>query len=191
MLRNYFKTAWRSLLKNQRSTILNLTGLSTGLACTLLIFLWVNNELIIDKFHEKDSRLYKVMYNIQTPNEVLTLHQTPYPLVPALTKEMPEVEYAVSVNNFMDWFAGEGIISFANNHIKAKGMFASKNFFNVFSYGLIHGNKDVVLADKNGVVITEGLAKKLFNTTENIIGKTLAWDHRMKFAGPLRISGVV
>lgn len=191
MIRNYFKIAWRNLFKDRQFTILNLIGLSTGLASAILIYLWVSDEVGVDKFNEKDSQLFKVMYNIQTANEILTLNQTPYPLGAALTKEMPEVEYAVSVNSFMDWFAGEGIISYENNHIKAKGIFASKDYFKGFSYKLIHGNKDVVLADKNGIIISVRLAKKLFNTTENILGKTLAWDHKMKFTDPLHISGVV
>lgn len=191
MFKNYFKLAWRSLSKNSQFTFLNLIGLSTGLASAILIYLWVGDEMHVDKFNEKDSRLFKVMYNIQMANEVLTLQSTPAPLAAALTKEMPDVEYAVSVNNFMDWFAGEGIVSFGNNHIKTKGIFASKDYFNVFSFRLISGNKNAVLDDKNGVVITERLAEKLFNTTENITGKILAWDHKMQFKNPLYISGIV
>lgn len=179
------------MLRDRQFTVLNLVGLSTGLACAILIYLWASDEMSIDTFHEKDSRLFKVLYNIKTANETLTLDQTPYPLGAALTEEMPEVEYAVSINNFMDWFAGEGVVSFKDKRIKAKGQFASKDYFNVFSYRLLHGDKDGALANKNGVVITEGLARKLFNTTDDLIGKTLQWDHRMKFKDPLHISAVV
>jgi hypothetical protein len=70
-------------------------------------------------------------------------------------------------------------------------MFASKDHFNVFSHKLIQGTKEGALSDKNGVVISEVLAKKLFNTTQNLIGKTITWEHRMKFEGPLHVSGVV
>ena len=103
---------------------------------------------------------------------------------------MPEVEYAVSVNTFTDWFSGPGVMSYEGNQVKAKGIFASKDYFNVFSYNLIQGDKDHALTDRNGIVISDELAIKLFNTTENIIGKTLEWNHRMSFDGPLHISGI-
>jgi ABC-type antimicrobial peptide transport system permease subunit len=191
MITNYLKTAWRNLLRHKQFTFLNLLGLSTGLASAILIFLWVNGEMHVDRFNEKDSRLYKVLFNIPMENTVLTLQSTPSPLAPALVKEMPEVEHAVTLNHFIDWFAGEGVATVGDNHIKAKGMFASKDLFDVFSYKLLQGNKDVALEDKNGVVISEKLARRLFNTTANLVGKPLQWDHRMKFKDPLHISGVV
>jgi hypothetical protein len=102
---------------------------------------------------------------------------------------MPEVEYATSVNTSGE-YSGEGIVSYEDKHIKAKMIFASEDYFNVFSYDLIQGNKDQVLADRNGVAISESLAKKVFNTTDNIIGKTFVWDHRLRFEGPLHVSGI-
>lgn len=190
MIKSYFKIAWRKLVRDRQVTILNLTGLSTGLACSILIFLWVKDEVTVDKFHEKDSQLYKVMYNIQTADDILTLDHTPSPLADALVKEMPEVEQAVSVNSFFDWFAGEGVVSFEDKNVKVKGIFAGKDYFNVFSYRLMQGDKNLVLTDKKGVVISEQLAIKLFNTTENIIGKTVEWDHKMNLEGPFHITGV-
>ena len=190
MIKNYFKIAWRNLIRDRQFTFLNLIGLSTGLASAILIYLWVNDEMSVDKFNEKDSQIYKAMYNIQTPNDILTLDFTPYPLADALIKEMPEVEYATSVNTFTDLFAGQGVISYGSNHIKAQGIFATRDYFNVFSYKLIQGDKNSVLANKMGVVVSEKLANKLFNTTENIIGKTLEWDHRINLQGPFHISGV-
>ena len=190
MFKNYFRTSWRSLIKNRQFTILNLIGLSTALACTLLIFLWVMDELSVDKFHEKDDQLYKVMYNLNLPNEILTLELSPYPIVNALVKEMPEVEYAVGTNPFMDFFAGKGVISNGDRTVKAQGIFATKDYFKIFSYRLIEGSRNEVLTNKNGVVISERLANKLFNSTKNIIGKTVKWDHRLQFKNPLQISGV-
>ena len=190
MIKNYFKIAFRKLVKNRQFTILNLVGLSTALACTFLIYLWVNDELNIDKFNKNDKQLYRVLYNITLENEILTLETTPSPLAESLKTGIPEVEQAVSVNYFMDWFAGKGIVSNGEKNTKVQGVFASKEYFNVFSYKLIEGDKDVVLSNKNGVVISEKLAKILFNTTENLIGKPLEWNHRMKFNTPLNISGV-
>ena len=191
MFKNYFKTTWRTTVRNRRFTFLNLLGLSTGLASAVLIFLWVSDEIRVDKFNEKDDQLYKVMFNMHSTTEVMTLHGTPYPLVATLTKEMPEVEYATSIGHFGDWYSGDGVVSFGGKQLRAKGMFASKDHFNVFSHKLIQGTKEGALSDKNGVVISEVLAKKLFNTTQNLIGKTITWEHRMKFEGPLHVSGVV
>jgi hypothetical protein len=134
MLANYIRLAWRNMFVNKQFAFLNLVGLSTGLASAILIYLWVIDETRVDKFNEKDSRLYKVLANMSTPNEVLTLHGTPYPLGAALTKEMPEVEHAVSLNHFIDWFAGAGVASIGNNHIKAKGylpLVISSMFFRI------------------------------------------------------------
>jgi hypothetical protein len=190
MLRNYFKIALRKSIKDLRFTVLNLVGLSTALACTFMIYLWVNDELTIDKFNKNDKHLYRVLYNINFENDIITLEQTPSPLAAALKAEMPEVEKAVSVNFFENGFAGKGIASNGKKNAKVQGIFASKDYFTVFSTKLIEGNKEVVLSTKNGVVISEKLAKTLFNTTKNLIGKPLDWDHRMKPDIPLSISGV-
>lgn len=143
----------------------------------------------VDKFHQKDAQLYQVINNLKTPQRILTLDKTPVPLAGSLVKEMPEVEYAVSVNDFFNWQSREGILSSGNTHIQAQGWNAGKDFFNVFSYDLIQGNKDQALADENNIVISATLAKKLFNTTDNVIGKTLEWKYPF-FEGVYRISGI-
>lgn len=190
MLRHSILIAYRNFLRYKSSFFVNLLGLSTGLVCTLMIYLWVADELSIDRFHEKDDQLYQVLRNVQRPDGIRTGDAMPARLGESLLEDMPEVEYAVSVNTFDDWFRGEGVIVYEDKQIKAKGIFASKDYFNVFSFDLIDGNRDNVLAEKNGVVISERLAKKLFNSTENIIGKTFAFNHRMRFEGPLYVSGV-
>lgn len=190
MILNFFKITGRKLLKDRLFTFLNLTGLSTGLTCAILIFMWVRDENQVDSFHEKDDQLYKVMYNIRTADEILTLDHTPSPLAGALIKEMPEVEKAVSVNTFTDWFEGQGVVSNEDKNKKVKGIFASPGFFNVFSFPLIQGDKNQVLADIQGVVISKQVAIQLFESPENSIGKTVNWDHRMNLKGPFRVTGV-
>lgn len=190
MIKNYLKIARRKLVKDRQFTILNLLGLSTALACTFLIYLWVHDELTIDKFNENDKHLYRVLYNISLENDILTLEQTPSPLADALKAEIPEVENAVSVNYFENGFLGAGVATHGEKNIKVQGAFASKELFNVFSYKLIEGNKESVLANKTGVVISEKLAKNLYNTTENLIGRPLKWSHKLELNSPLTISGV-
>ncbi|MBA4054718.1 MAG: transporter permease, partial [Marivirga sp.] len=189
MFRHNILITYRNFLRYKSSFLINLLGLSSGLACTLLIYLWVADELSVDRFHQKGDRLYQVLRNFQLPNGIKTGESTPARLGGSLLEEMPEVEYAVSVNASGE-YSGEGIIAYEDKHLKAKGIFASEDYFNVFSYDLIQGNKDQVLADKNGVVISERLAKKVFNTTDDIIGKTFVWNHRVRFEGPLHVSGI-
>lgn len=189
MFRHTFLITYRNFLRYKSSFFINLTGLSTGLTCALLIYLWVADELSVDRFHQKDDQLYQVLRNVQRPDGIKTGESTPARLGESLLEEIPGIEYAVSINTSGE-YSGEGIIAYEDKHLKAKGIFASEDYFNVFSYDLIQGNKDQVLADKNGVVISERLAKKVFNTTSNIIGKTFVWNHRVRFEGPLHVSGI-
>jgi ABC-type antimicrobial peptide transport system permease subunit/AraC-like DNA-binding protein len=188
MFKNHFKHAWRSIKKNRQFTWLNLVGLSTGLAGAILIFLWVSDELSINKFHANDKRLYQLMNNFKTADGTLTWDHTPVPLSDALLKEMPEVEDAVSVNDFFNFGSKEGIVSAGDVQIQSKGFIAGADFFNVFSYPLLQGDKNNVLIDESNIVISEGLAKKLFKTTD-AIGKTINWSNAF-FKGVYRVSGV-
>lgn len=184
MLKNHFKIVLRYLLKDRQFTFLNLAGLSTGLACTLLIYLWVNDEVKFDKFHQKDKRLYQVMANQQSAEGLKTVQQTPSLLADALAREMPEVEFAAPSQGS---FSGKQTLSVGDKHIKATGIFAGKDYFNIFSFNLSEGNRLQVLADKSSIVVTKDLAEKLFGTTQNLVGKTVQWQHDKRFT----ISGVI
>ena len=172
MIKNNFKIAWRNLLKDRQFTFLNLMGLSTGLACTFLIYLWVNDELNVDKFHEKDNRLFQVLANHkEADNYIRTIVETPAPLAEAMAKEIPEIEYAVSA--YSTQYGGNSTLSANDKNIKTNGLYSTRDYFNVFSYHLIHGDKNKVLSNKNSIVLSKDLAMKLFNTTENVLGKTI------------------
>jgi len=188
MFKNYLKIAWRSIKSNRQFTWLNLVGLSTGLAGAILIFLWVSDELRINKFHANDSRLYQVMNNFKTADGILTFDHTPVPLTDALLKEMPEVEDAVAVNDFFNFGSKDGVVSVGDASFQSSGFIAGSNFFKVFSYPLLQGNKNSALKEENGIVISEGLAQKLFKTTD-AIGKTVNWSNAF-FKGVYRVSGV-
>ncbi|MDN5200993.1 ABC transporter permease [Fulvivirgaceae bacterium BMA10] len=176
MFRHNFLLAFRQFKRYKGTFLINLVGLSSGLACALLIYLWVNDELNVDKFHEKDDRLYQVMQNFDRPNGVVTGDYTPALLAKALLSEIPEVENATLTNTIYQSNWAKGILSNKDNSINTKGILADSDYLNVFSYNLIQGDKDKVLADKNSIVISERLAKKMFNTSENIIGKALDWE---------------
>ena len=95
MIRHNLKIAFRNFKRYKSSFFINLTGLSAGLACTLLIYLWVHDELKTDRFNEKDEQLFQVMKNVPAANGVMTLENTQGRLAEALAEEIPEIEYAV------------------------------------------------------------------------------------------------
>jgi putative ABC transport system permease protein len=173
MTSNHIKTIWRSLLKDRQFTILNLLGLSMGLTCVLLIYLWVSDELAVDKFLSNNDRIFQVMAHIKLPDAIHTQDNTPYLLSRALASEIPEVENAVAVQSgFID-----GTISANEKHITTRKYYVDYDFFKVFSFALISGNRNTVLDDKYSVLLSDKLAMKLFNTTENIIGKAIQWEN--------------
>jgi len=166
----------RSFKKHRSSFLINILGLSTGLACVLVIFLWVNNERSIDGFHEKGEQIYQVLNTYEPQNEKLTSEGTPLLLPEAMVAEFPEVLEATATNG--DFATPEGIFSHGTNTQVAKGLFAAPNFFNVFSFELLLGDSQQVLSDKNNVVISADIAEKLFGSHENAIGKALNWNYQ-------------
>ncbi len=133
MLKNYFKIAWRNLIRDRQFTFLNLFGLSIGLACALFIWLWVSDEWNMDKNNKKDDNLYQVMQNLKEENGITTMDYTAGLLANALKTEMPEVEYAATVVP-ASWFSKSRDNFFSGEtRIKAGGQFVSKDYFNIFS----------------------------------------------------------
>jgi len=190
MLYHNLVLSLRSFARYKSTFLINLVGLASGLTCVVLIMLWVSDELSVDRFHDKEERLYQIMNNFKTTDGIQTLDATPVPLAASLKADMPEVEYAVSVNNFFSWHTRTGILTASDTvHVQAGGWHAGEDFFNVFSYKLVQGDKRSVLTDKNNIVISEALAKKLFPGTNDVIGKSLEWKHPY-FQGVFTVSGV-
>ena len=187
MLRHTFLLIYRNFQRFRSTFLINLIGLSSGLACALLIFLWVNDELSVDTFHERDAQLYQVMEHQQHAGEINTVDHTSGLLAESLAEDMPEVEYAAAVAPAV-WF-GDFTLSVAGENSKAPGQFVGKDFFSIFSYRLLQGEESQVLADKKSMVISEDLARRLFGTTEDVVGKTLDF-HILQFSQPVIVSGV-
>lgn len=188
MLRHTLLLIVRNFKRFKTTFFINLTGLTTGLACTLLISLWVNDELNVDKFHKKDDQLYQVMKHNIDSQGIETDEDTPGLLARALHEEIGEVESSVSVFPPAAYTL-DGILSLDNTHIKARSKFADKDFFNIFSFPLIHGKWNAGGEDKYGVAISEETALKLFHTTDNVVGKTLEWKGEMH-NGQFVVSGI-
>ncbi len=188
MFRHNFIISFRNFKRYKMSFFINLIGLSTGLACALLIIFWVLDELSVDTFHKNDSQLYQVMVNYADKQGIHTLEGTPGILARTFVDELPEVEGSASVVPNPDRKL-EGIISCGNNYTKAEYRFVSKDFFKMFTYKLIQGDKDRVLINKSSIAISKDIALNLFNTAENAVGKFVEWEGD-RCNGQFQITGV-
>ncbi len=172
MLHHTFLLIYRNFRRFKGTFFINLIGLSAGLACTLLIYLWVNDELQVDKYHQKDSRLFQVMEHREKGGGIQTGASGLW--AEASAREIPQVESAVTVTppDFFPRFT----LRVAGKNVRAVGKYVDTDFFSVFSYNLLEGNENQVLQDKNAIVLSEETAMRLFNTTENLVGKTVEWQ---------------
>ncbi len=173
--------SFRNFKRNKTAFFINLGSLSVGLTSALLIYLWIADELAMDKFHKNDKNLYFVRATFEHSDGDRVIEYTPAPLADALIAEMPEVEKAVSMSPFQ--FTGPGIVSYENKQVRTEGLMATKDLFNLFSFNLF-------LGDKSETVISKGLAEKLFGSAEASIGKIVDWNNTFRLPGPFMISGV-
>lgn len=173
MFSHTFKLIHRNIIEFKTAFLINLIGLSTGLTCALLIYLWISDEVSFDKFHENNDRLFQIMENQSGPNGITTQEATPIGMAYVLSETLPEIEYAATVTP-MAWFP-KFVIEHQGNRIKNEGKFVGKDFFRMFSFELVLGDAEHVFQDINSIVISEELAVKLFGSATDAAGKTISW----------------
>ena len=156
MFRNYFRIAWRNMIKDRQFTFLNVFGLSAGLACTLLIWFWVHDELSVDKSFENGDQIYQLMEHRTTTGQSPMSDESSGMLGEVLKIKMPEIEYAAALAPH-EWFQ-KFTLTAGEKNIKAYGQYAGIDYFNIFSFKLLDGKKDRVLLNKNSIVISDELA---------------------------------
>jgi len=174
MLRHHLLLVFRNAARFRSTFFINIIGLSAGLTCAVLIFLWVSDELAVDTFHKNDARLFSVMTFKKMAEGIETSSSTPAILGDALKAEIPEFEDVATSVDFKDPYKFS--VSAADKHVTGVGQMVSADYFRVFTYAFLHGDPARVLVDKGSIVISETLAKKLFNTSENVLGKTVDWE---------------
>jgi ABC-type antimicrobial peptide transport system permease subunit len=179
MLKLYLLLVLRKIRQTRATFYINLIGLSLGLTSALLIYLWVYDEMNVDRFHENDGQLYMVMQNIEISNGIVTLEVGPNSVAQTLVEEMPEVELGVNV--FEVPIFGKPNLSFQDNKIKGSCIYAGKDFFKVFSYNLIEGKPDQVFADANSIVISDEVAMKLFGTSQEALGQFIDYRNESQY----------
>ncbi len=185
MLLNYLKLAWRNLLKNRFFSVLNIVGLSIGIACFLLIGRYVTDELSYDRFHPHASRIYRVNADILFGGNTLNLAVTADPMGAALKKDYPEVEnYTRLYTSNGSKMVKKGDVFIVENNVAH----ADSTFFDVFAYPLTEGVARQALTAPNSVVISQSAARKYFGT-DQVLGRTLETDDNEKTI--YKITGVM
>jgi len=180
---NYLKISLRVLKRNKSFSFINITGLSIGLACTLLIMLWVQYEFSFDKFHSNYDNLYRVVTDFERGNQNMTETMVPVPLGAELKKVYPEITHSAIFTEYSQFRVEvEGKIGF-----NQQAGFTEPDFFELFSFPLVSGNPKTCLKDKNSIVITEETAAYYFGDKDPM-GETVLFDDE-KF--PLKVTGVI
>ena len=163
MIKNYFKIAWRNLFRNKGFSVTNLSGLSIGITCTILIFLWVQDELAYNKFHTNYGSIYQVMANRDFNNQVFTDQNMVLPFAGAIEKGIPQVKHAVVTTHRQSH-----ILTYGDTKLKKQGYTVSEHFFDMFSWKFIKGNAATAIPDAYSVVLTQSAAKALFGNADPI-----------------------
>jgi putative ABC transport system permease protein len=172
MIKNYFKIAWRNLLHNKTFSLINIFGLALGMTCSLLIMLWLKDELKKDKFHANDKRLFRVMENQYYSGDISTFPSSPGILAENIVKDVPEIEMASQ----MLW-EEQPLFTVGDKFDKEKGRYVQKDFLRMFSFKLAKGDPATALARPDAVVISKNLADKYFKG-QDPVGKIIKIDSK-------------
>jgi putative ABC transport system permease protein len=185
MFRNYFKVALRNIQRHKAFSFINITGLAIGMACCILIMLWVQDELSFDKFHESRDTLYRLI--IQSPDATGDLGGStiPYALAPILKSEYPEIANFTRYQD-LSWLLNSSFTYKEKKFYEPNFFLADPTFFEMFSFSFIKGDPATALQDIYSIVLTEDTANKYFGT-EDPVGKVL----RINNVADLKVTGVV
>ena len=177
MIRNYFKTAWRNLLRNKGFSVINISGLALGLTCSLLIILWIRDERSVDGFHKNGRQLYQVYERNYYDGKIDAGYPTQGLLAEELKKVIPEIQYASG----FEYASEPGTLSTfeANNKVnKMGGLYAGADFFSMFSYPLVQGTPQAALNSPGGIAISKKMAENFFGSAEKAFGQLIRFENK-------------
>jgi len=181
MFINFFKIAWRNLLRNKSFSFINISGLAIGMAAAILILLWIQHEVSYDNFHAKKDRLYQVWNRYTADGKTGCWNNTPKPMALAISQDYPEVERTARVN-----FLPPVKIALGDKQFYGRGRIVDSTFLEMFTFPFVKGNASSSLNDVSSIVLTEKLATSIFGD-EDPIGKVLKLDNTDNF----KVSAVV
>ncbi|HXB44198.1 MAG TPA: ABC transporter permease [Puia sp.] len=181
MLKNYFKIAFRNLLRHKLFSGLNIFGLATGMACSILIFLWVQDELSFDSFNPGADRIFRVTAKIADQEAAVV----PPSLAYAIKTQIPAIKNATRISS------EQRIVTIGTKKFDEKKIYyADSNFLQMFNYPLLTGNPAAVLTSPVNAVITEATAIKYFGDAAGVVGKTIYIENTIKGTS-LTVAGVL
>jgi ABC-type antimicrobial peptide transport system permease subunit len=181
MLKNYLLVTLRSLRKNGTYSFINIAGLSIGITCSVLILLWVFDELSFDKFHPKADRLYQVWINATFDGKLNSWNSLPLPAYEALKTQNANIANTVVT----DW-GGDHLFTVGDKRINKRAHYASEEFLEMFQFPLVKGNASAVLDEPTSIVITESMARMFFGDTDPI-NQVVRVDNK----NDLKVTGVL
>jgi putative ABC transport system permease protein len=182
MIKNFIKITLRNILKHRGYSFINITGLAIGMACCLLITLWVLDELSYDRFHENAPYLYRVEENQHYSGRLFHVNVTPYPIAPAMIEEFPEIQDASRYVRSGGRLFRYGEKFFFEDHVGA----VDPSFLTMFTYPLVKGNKESALKSPDSILISQDTAVKYFGS-EDPLGKIINIDNKYDF----KVTGVL
>jgi putative ABC transport system permease protein len=173
MFKNYFKTAWRNIIRNKAFSLINIFGLGLGMACSLLIFLWVQDERSIDAFHVNKASLYSVYERVSSEGKVEAGRATPGLLAAELKRNIPEIKYASGY-----WEDEvETLFSVGDRNFSYTGTYADSDFLKMFSYPLLVGTTSSALATPDDIAISREMATSIFGSPQAAVGKLIQFNN--------------
>ena len=173
MIRNYLIVAWRNLIRNKAFSSINILGLALGMACSLFILLWVQDERSVDGFHTNGQHLYQVYERQFYDGKVEANYFTQGMLADELKRLIPNIQYASS----MEWPTATTVEA-GDKITKMTGTYAGADFFTMFSYPLLQGTTKTALNTPNGISISRRMAEHFFSSPEQAIGQTIRFDNK-------------
>ncbi len=181
MMKNYFKIAWRNILRGRGYSALNIFGLAIGMAVALVIGLWVYNQYSYDKFLPGYKQLYSVERNFYGNGDTLTYGGTSLKLADALRDQIPEIESVAETD-------GGGLhgLMVADKKLYLQGNQVVHDFLSMFQFTLLEGDAKNVLSDPYSIVLTESTAKILFGD-KDALNKTVRYDNK----NDLKVTGIL
>jgi putative ABC transport system permease protein len=175
MLKNYFKTTFRSLWKNKGYSLLNIGGLAVGITCAALIFLWVEDELTFNHYFSNRNNLYKVKDRQTYDGTTFVFDATPGPFANGIKAEIPGIK-----NTARTTWGNQSLFSIGEKNIYEQGNYVDPGFLSMFQLRFIKGDAANAFSALYSIVISETMAYKFFGTT-NVIGKTLKVDNKQDY----------
>ncbi|WP_276346416.1 ABC transporter permease [Daejeonella sp. JGW-45] len=176
MIKNYLLTAIRNLSKNKVFSAINILGLALGLVCSLFIYLWVDDERNMNKFHANSEQLYSVFKRVYSAGEIEANYFTPGVLAEEMKKVLPAVQLASSASQ-----SREHTFQVNDKILKKDGLFAGADFLKMFSYTVLEGDRNTALNTPDDMAISKSMAEAFFGSSQLAMGKTVRFENRRDF----------